>query len=298
MKIAITGGAGFVGRHLATRLLNEGNEVVIVTRRPANNRLNYREGVTYAISDLSTPEPLVRALEGCHAVAHCAGINREVGRQTFQHVHVDGTANLLKAAKIAGIQKLVLVSFLRARPTCGSAYHESKWESEQLVRSSGIDYTILKCGIIYGQGDHMLSHLKAALFRFPLFAKVGLRERPIRPVPIQEVIPILYAVLCDARLSNSTIAVVGAEELRLSQIVQRVSYALDKRVLFLAAPVWVHRTMAQLFEWTMKDPLLSLAQVRILAEGVTEAVPPCGTIPADLKPHLAFTEEQIRAGLL
>lgn len=298
MKIAITGGAGFVGRHLATRLLNKGNEVVILTRRPTENRLNDRPGLTYAISDLSDPGPLVRALEGCHAVAHCAGINREVGEQTFQRVHVNGTANLLKAAKIAGIQKFVLVSFLRARPNCGSAYHESKWDAEELVRNSGIVHTILKCGIIYGPGDHMLTHLRAALFRFPMFATVGLRERPIRPVPIQEVVAILDAAFCNARLSNSTIAVVGAEELSLSEIVKRVSYGLNRRVLLLAAPVWIHHVLAQVFEWTMKDPLLSLAQVRILAEGATEAAPPCETLPADLMPHLAFTEEQIRAGLL
>ena len=49
-----------------------------------------------------------------------------------------------------------MLSFLRARPDCGSPYHESKWAAEQLIRESGLDYTILKAGMIYGRGDHLI----------------------------------------------------------------------------------------------------------------------------------------------
>ncbi|WP_234980909.1 SDR family oxidoreductase [Agromyces cerinus] len=135
-RTAITGGTGFVGRHLAERL---GPETSVVISR--------RTGV-----DTSDVDALTRAFEGCEVVAHCAGINREIGDQTYQHVHIEGTANVVEAAKRAGVRKVIMLSFLRARPDCGSPYHESKWAAEELIRDSGLDYTILKAGMIYGRG--------------------------------------------------------------------------------------------------------------------------------------------------
>ena len=117
---------------------------------------------------------------GCDSVVHCAGINRELGQQTFTKVHIEGTRNVVEAARQAGIRKIVLLSFLRARPNCGSAYHESKWAAEEIVRHSGLDYTVLKCGVIYGQGDHMLNHLSHAFYTFPVFGFVGFQDKPIR----------------------------------------------------------------------------------------------------------------------
>jgi NADH dehydrogenase len=62
-------------------------------------------------------------------------------------------------------------------------------------------------------------------------------------------------------------------------------------------PIWCHRLMAHVFELTMKVPLLSLAQLRILAEGVSEPSTPVTPLPYDLVPTRRFTSEQIRAGL-
>ena len=135
VKIAITGGTGFVGRHLAQRLAREGVEVVSLSRRT---------GV--AVDDA---EALAAALAGCDAVAHCAGINRELGSQTYERVHVEGTRAVVEAARRAGVRKILMLSFLRARPNCGSPYHESKWAAEELVRGSGLDFTIVKAGMIY-----------------------------------------------------------------------------------------------------------------------------------------------------
>src|ERR1051325_6709782 len=112
----------------------------------------------HVVSSLSGVKVLTEAFAGCDAVAHCAGINREIGAQTFHRVHVDGTRNVVKAAREAHVKKILLMSFLRARPNCESPYHDSKWAAEEIVRDSGLDYTIIRAGMVYGQGDHMLDH--------------------------------------------------------------------------------------------------------------------------------------------
>src|SRR5260370_40882708 len=102
--------------------------------------------------------------------------------------------------------------FLRARPDCGSPYHESKWAAEEIVRRYGLEYTIVKAGMVYGRGDHMLDHLSHSLYTLPVFATVGLHQKPIRPLAIDELVRLLCAALVDARLTRQTIAITGAEE--------------------------------------------------------------------------------------
>ncbi|MET3638281.1 SDR family oxidoreductase [Curtobacterium oceanosedimentum] len=192
MRVAITGGTGFVGRHLAERY--PADDVVVVSRRT---------GV-----EIDDVDALTDAFAGVDAVAHCAGINREIGDQSFERVHVRGTAAVLEAAHRAGVQRVVLLSFLRARPGTGSPYHETKWAAEEMVRSSGLDYTVLKAGMIYGHGDHLVDHLSHTVQTVPLFASVGFREKTISPIPVAELVDVLVGAL-EGRLSRRTVAVRG-----------------------------------------------------------------------------------------
>jgi len=299
MKIAITGGTGFVGRHLARSLTTAGHEVVLISRGvdARDESIRTLRGATFAAIGTNDVVKLAEAFAGSDAVAHCAGINREIGQQTYERVHVQGTANVVTAARNAGVKKVLLLSFIRARIGCGSPYHESKWAAEELVRGSGLDYTVIKAGMIYGRGDHMLDHLSHALHTLPLFATVGLEEPPIRPVAVEDVVRILHAALADNRLSRQTVFVVGPQAMKLSDAVRQVGRVIDRDVLVFALPVVVHRRLAWVFEHTMKVPLVSSAQVFMLSEGMTQPLPPCDNVPVDLMPTTRFTDEQIRSRL-
>jgi uncharacterized protein YbjT (DUF2867 family) len=246
---------------------------------------------------LEDVEKLAEAFAGCDAVAHCAGINRETGSQTYQRVHIDGTRKLVEAAQKAGVRKLALISFLRARPQCGSAYHESKWAAEEIVRSSGLNYTVFKCGVIYGQGDHMLDHLSHAFHTLPVFAFVGFNDKPIRPNAVEDVARLVKASLVDGALSRQTVYVVGPEELTLREAVRRVARVVGKRPLMFPMPVWFHYVLGWLVEQVMTTPLVSVAQVRMLTEGLAQPSPSCDALPPELAPGIPFAEAQIRQGL-
>lgn len=280
MRIAITGGTGFVGSHLAARL--DRADTVVVSRRT---------GV-----DVENVEALARAFSGCEAVVHAAGINREIGDQTFQRVHVDGTRAVVEAAKLAGVKRIVMVSFLRARPNCGSGYHETKWAAEELIRNSGIDHTILKASMMYRQGDHMVDHVSRAVKTWPVFATVGYRERTVRPIPIGDFVDVMIAAV-EGRIPEPTIGVMGAEELPLGAAVRRIASVVDRHPLFIAVPVWSIRALAQATEWLMIVPLVAKAQARMLAEGVSEPAPWAPEAPELIRPSHRFTEENIRAAL-
>jgi NADH dehydrogenase len=246
---------------------------------------------------LDRTSELAGAMAGSDAVVHCSGINRQTGDQTYRKVHIEGTRHVVEAARQIGAGKIVLISFLRARPNCGSPYHESKWAAEEIVRQSGLDYTVLKCGVIYGPGDHMLNHLSHAFHTFPLFAFVGFRDKPIRPNAVEDVARIVKACLVEGALARKTVAVLGPEELSLRQAVRRVARVVGRRPLMFPMPVWFHRVLGWCLERLMKVPMVSAAQVRMLDEGLVEPAAVCELIPPDLAPQIRFTPEQIRKGL-
>src|SRR5207248_9149946 len=96
-------------------------------QRPWSSQVLGTAGVTDVQASLTDLNALRQAFAGCDAVAHCAGINRELGSQTYGAVHVGGTRNVDEAAQQAGVQGTVLSTLPRARPDCGSACHAPPW---------------------------------------------------------------------------------------------------------------------------------------------------------------------------
>ena len=151
--------------------------------------------------------------------------------------------------------------------------------------------------MIYGQGDHLLDHVSRALYTFPFCPLVGLRPTRLRPVFVGDVVRIAQAAVIDGRLSRQTVAVLGPEELGAGDAIRRIATAVGRSVPVVPAPVIMHRILGWVFERTMTVPLVAAAQVRILSESVTEALPFADEPPADLEPTTMFSVERIRAEL-
>src|SRR5436190_11961944 len=264
-------------------------------QRPWSSQVLGTAGVTDVQASLTDLNALRQAFAGCDAVAHCAGINRELGRQTYDAVHVGGTRNVVDAAQQAGVQRIVLLSFLRARPDCGSAYHESKWAAEEIVRASRLEWTVLKPGMIFGRGDHMLDHLSHALHTFPLIAGMGARR--VRPLAVDDVVDVLVAALVEGRLARRTVALTGPTELGFDDATRLVARVVGRTPAIVPAPIAFHYAVAWAAERLMTVPLISTAQVRILAEEVITPTLAPDRLPAELVPATPFDQQTIRAGL-
>jgi uncharacterized protein YbjT (DUF2867 family) len=299
VRIAITGGTGFVGGHLAEAISASGHEAVVLARgidhRPWAQEVLQLPGVSFARVGIDDQLGLTRAFKGCDAVAHCAGINREIGSQTYKRIHLQGTANVVRAVEEAAVARLALLSFLRARPNCGSAYHESKWAAEQLVRASTCDWTVMKPGMMFGRGDHMLDHLSHALCTFPIFLGIG--PRRVRPLAVGDAVEVLMAALVEGRLRHQTVGLVGPTELEFDDAARLVARMLGARRPFVRMPIAFHYVLAYTAERLMTVPLISLAQVRILREEVVEAANAADILPTDLTPSTPFDEDAVRSGL-
>ena len=143
----------------------------------------------------------------------------------------------------------------------------------------------------------MLDHFSHLLYTLPIFVTVGLREKLVRPVAVQDVVQVLTAALIQSRLVRETVAVLGPEALQLSEVARRVGLLIGKRPLIIPAPAAINYAVAHIAEWSMKVPLASIAQVRMLDEGLTEPWGTVDSLPDDLIPRTPLSADVLGAGL-
>ncbi|UYY78588.1 NAD-dependent epimerase/dehydratase family protein [Sphingomonas sp. R1] len=167
---AITGGTGFVGSRLIDLAVEAGHQVRALTRRDQP----VRDGVTWVRGDLDATAALAELCAGADAAIHVAGVVNAPDREGFAHGNITGTANMLAAAKGAGVRRFVHVSSLAGREPQLSAYGWSKREADTLVKASGLDWTIVRPPAIYGPGDlEMLELFRVARFGLALLPPGG-----------------------------------------------------------------------------------------------------------------------------
>ena len=298
MKVAITGGTGFIGRNVARDLIAHGHQVIVIARGQYTRSTQPIEGASIFTLDVTDADKLTEAFKGCEAVVHCAGTSTEDANQTFHRLHVEGTRSAVTAAEQARVKKFVLISYLTVRANVKSEYYTTKWQAEEIVRSSKLNFTILKVGLVYGQGDHLIHNLSDLFRKMPIFAAVGLREKTVRIVAVQDLVEIIRAALEEDRFARQTVAVLGPEEFPFSQAARRIAKAMGKSSLIvLPFPVFFHRILAFFSERFMPKPLITKSQVQMLADGSSQPTLESVPLPDDLKPKTLFTEEQIRMGL-
>lgn len=148
MKLAVTGGTGFVGARLLDAAVAGGHAVRALTRRT----METRPGVEWVHGALDRPEALEHLVGGSDAIIHVAGVISGQSARDFA-CNVEGTRALLDAAQGGPVKKFVHVSSLAAREPGLSLYGASKAQSEELVRGSAVPWAIVRPPAVYGPGD-------------------------------------------------------------------------------------------------------------------------------------------------
>jgi len=153
-------------------------------------------------------------------------------------------------------------------------------------------------GLVYGEGDHLLNNLSNLFRKMPVFAAVGLREKTVRLVAVEDLVEVIRHSLDENRFARQTVAVLGPEEFPFSQAARRIARAMGKPSLIVVPfPVFFHRILAFFSERVMPKPLITKSQVQMLADGISQPTLESIPLPDELKPKTKFTEAQIQKGL-
>ncbi len=170
MRLAVTGGTGFVGSHFLEAALAAGHELRALTRREQQPRCQ----VEWVAGSLEDGHSLHRLVEGSDAVVHIAGVINARDPAAFETGNVTGTLTMLAAATAAGTARFVHVSSLAAREPKLSRYGGSKASAEALVQGSGLDWAMVRPPAVYGPGDkETLDLFKMAKLRVMLLPPEG-----------------------------------------------------------------------------------------------------------------------------
>ncbi|HPU31530.1 MAG TPA: complex I NDUFA9 subunit family protein [Phycisphaerae bacterium] len=253
-KVLVTGGSGFVGRHIVRELVARGYQPVCLVRDPDKLRaLLTPEQASRTMTvrgDLFDIESLDRASEGCVAAIHLVGIimERRAAGQTFGRIHIEGTRNVVATCGRAGIRRYVHMSALGARPESPARYAQTKWLAEQAVRASDLDWTIFRPSIIHGpDGDfmRMMKFFASSRLRLPFMPYFGSGNARVQPVYVRDVATCFVRALALPETIGKVYALVGPERFTWKELYDVCARAITgRRRLKVPVPVAVGKLAA------------------------------------------------------
>jgi NADH dehydrogenase len=279
MKVAIIGGTGFVGSHLTDALLAAGHDVSLLVREGSEPKVRPSEKICTTTGDIASRAALDAAMEGCLAVIYNVGILREFPRRgiTFEVTQYQGLVRTVEAARAAGITRLLLMSANGVKQP-GTPYQETKYRAEQFALQSGLDVTVVRPSVIFGDPDGRMefaTQLYNEMVRPPIPAVSffsGRRPKEgaviMSPVYVDDVADAFVAVLHNDESIGQTYLLGGPEVLTWQTMVRRIAKATGRTKIILPMPIWIMRIGATLFDWLPFFPV-TRGQLTMLEEGNT-----------------------------
>jgi len=249
MKVFVTGATGFVGQEIVRQLHQTGYSVRMLARNKRAEETRERTGAEIHVGNILDADSLRGALKEIDAVIHLVGIISEVRESTFENVHVRGTHNIVAAARQQEVKRFIHMSALGTRPNAVSRYHGTKWEAEEIVRGSRLDYTRFRPSLIFGPRD-MFVNLFAKIIRFsPIVPIVGRRDAKFQPVAIETVAGAFVKSLTETRAIAETFDLAGPEVFTMSEIIDQILAVMKRKRMKVHVPAAVARIQAGFMEF-------------------------------------------------
>ncbi|MBI4588230.1 MAG: complex I NDUFA9 subunit family protein [Candidatus Rokubacteria bacterium] len=275
-RVFITGGTGFVGKAVIRALQAHGFTVRCLVRPGSEADLKGFEGIDRVPGDVLRPRGLEASIEGCGALIHLVGIIREhPGRGvTFERCHSVATANMVKAAEAAEVRRFLQMSALGTRPDAPSRYHRTKWEAEETVRKSRLEWTIFRPSVIYGIGDGFVSMLARLIKWLPAAPVIGDGTYRLQPVPVDHVAEGFARALLRPDTKGHIYEVGGPRAYAFTEILDLIGKALGKtRVRKVYHPIHLIRPLVRLLEPLSFFPLSSDQLTMLQEDNVCDPAP-------------------------
>lgn len=192
----VTGDSGFVGRNLMKKINAKG------LKSDINNELNDE-------------------LKGMDGVIHLAAIMDESNKNIWK-VNVDGTKNLVSECKRAGVKRLVYISSLNVKLKNRGVYGDSKAEAENIIKQSGLNWTILRPGLVYGKDDTKnLTIIYRIVKKWKIFLTIDKGEFLLTPVLVDDLTEVIRLVLKNKNCFKK-IYEVGGEKVKFNELIEEI----------------------------------------------------------------------------
>lgn len=220
--ILVTGGTGFIGQAVIRHLAAGGKQVRTLLR-PSAQTPDLPKGVPVevAISDISDERSLRSALSGVDTIYHLAGGEWQGVRADLSQIEIQGTRALLEVAQEVGVERIFYLSHLGADRASAYPVFKVKGIVEEFIRKSGINYTIVQSGLVYGPNDNFSTALAKLLAVYPFFFFLPSQGNSlVQPIWVEDLVTCLTWALDLDDTINETLQVGGPEFLSIRQVLE------------------------------------------------------------------------------
>lgn len=292
--ILVTGGTGFIGRNLVKVLIDNGYEVRTLLK-PSQKSPDLPKGIPVeaVVCSLNDERGLRAALKGIDTVFQLAGSERSSSRSNLMEVDVNGTKNLLQAARKSKISRLIYLSHLGADQNSAFPVLKAKAMAEKEIVNSGVPYTIFRTSHVYGKGDQFVDAFAKLLRLSPGFFLVpGKGDSALQPLSVYDLIACLNLAATNSELDNKIIELGGGEVFTFREIIEIILTKMNtRRYLIEISPAYLRMLVVYIDQLFPKFPI-SLYWLDSLAEDRTTALDTIprqfGILPARFTQSLDF----------
>jgi NADH dehydrogenase len=298
-SVLVLGGAGFIGRHVVGRLVDQGRRVVVPARRRARARhLIMLPTVEVVEADIHDPAALEQLVRGQDAVINLVGIlhgaaGTPYGPQ-FLQAHVELPRKVVAACRQQAVLRLLHMSALGADPAGPSMYLRSKGDGEQIVRAAqGLAVTIFRPSVVFGAGDRFLN-LFAALAAWVPVLPVGGADVRFQPIWVEDVARAFVNALDTPATIGMAYELCGPRIYTLRELVSFAARASGHSRPVIGLPDGLARLQARAMRFVPGEPMLSLDNLdsmktpSVASRQPYVAAPELGIHPAPLEPEAAM----------
>lgn len=238
MDVLVTGGTGFIGQHLCEILLDRGHDVTALARDPEDASLPHDVGTQSC--DITEYEGLPDVIEGADAIVHLVALSPLFrppnGESMHEHVHVQGTRNVVRAMEEVGVDRLVHMSGLGADPDGPTAFIRAKGRAEGIVSTADLDATIARPTAVFGDGGEFIEFIKLVTTPY-LTGLPGGGRMKFQPIWVEDVARLLAEMTTRDKHIGEAYEIGGPDVMTLAEITKQVYSSEGRSVRILPVPM-------------------------------------------------------------
>ncbi len=240
--ILLTGATGFIGGHVLRTLSMKNVQIRCLVRKPASSE---NPDISYVTGDVLDYDSLVKATAGVDTVyyfIHMMGMQKE--QKKFDVLDRVAVTNMVRACRHNGVKRIIHLTGM-SNPREKLSHHlASRKEVEEIIRKSGIDYTIFRASVIMGLGGGAFEILDAAVRKFPVIPVLGWGKTHVQPIYIEDVIRYLVECLDKKETLNRCYDIGCSEVFTYRELMQVYANELGLTRIFIPVPGSWHRISA------------------------------------------------------
>jgi NADH dehydrogenase len=225
--------------------------------------------VEFVQGDTTNPTSLEAAVQGIDTIVHTAFItadHKQSSGNQYEVTNVQGTANLIKAAKDAGVKRIIEISGLGTKPDKPGSYMQGRYLAEKMLKESSLDWTIIQPSVLFGKDAPFIKGLADLIRTSPIVPLIGGGKVMFQPIYIEDVVTVIMQVLDDpARTSGKTYTIGGPAYYSFTQVIDALMHAMHKTRIKAPAPSSLVGLGSAVMEAILPKPPLTKAAMTLFS---------------------------------